>query len=210
MLVFFLFINSHINTASFTLRHTLVYSSDWPQQTSQQRIGMQVREIAQTDREAYGQLRVTLDEESMMWGAEPGEREHLGACTTTVGAGSQFDGALGHVKSTIFVAEKKGVLVGFLSLETSSWKSLSYTTTLMVGALLAYQGKGIASQLFERSELWASNNGIHRIELLVLADNASAIRLYKKLGYKQEGIRQQSSLINGKFVDEVYMAKLLQ
>jgi RimJ/RimL family protein N-acetyltransferase len=171
---------------------------------------MQVREIAQTDRESYMQLRATLDEESMMWGAEPGEREHLGASTTTVGAGSQFDGALGHVKSTIFVAEKKGILVGFLSLETSSWKSLSYTTTLMVGALLAYQGKGIASQLFERSELWASNNGIHRIELLVVADNASAISLYKKLGYEQEGIRQQSSLINGKFVDEVYMAKLLQ
>jgi RimJ/RimL family protein N-acetyltransferase len=171
---------------------------------------MNIREIVQADRKAYKQLRATLDEESMMWGAEPGERENLGACATTDGAENQFDSILGNMRSTLFVAETEGVLAGFLSLETSSWASLSYTSTLMVGVLSSHQGKGIASQLFERSQLWASNNGIHRIELLVFADNVSAIRLYKKLGYKQEGIRKQSSRINNKFVDEVYMAKLLQ
>lgn len=166
---------------------------------------MNIREIVHTDRAAYRQLRATLDEESMMWGAKPGEREHLGDY-----AGNQFDSILGNERSTLFVAEEEGALAGFLSLETSCWASLSHTSMLMVGALSAHQGKGIASQLFEISQLWAANNGIHRIELLVFADNVSAIRLYKKLGYQQEGLRKQSSRINSGFVDEVYMAKLLQ
>lgn len=166
---------------------------------------MKIREIVQTDREVYRQLRATLDEESPMWGAAPGEREKLGDY-----AGNQFDNVLGDVRSTIFVAEKEDALAGFLSLEASLWESLSRTTTLMVGVLSSHQGKGVASQLFRRSELWASDNGIHRIELLVLADNVSGIGLYKKLGYIQEGIRKESSYVRGQFVDEIYMAKLLQ
>ena len=166
---------------------------------------MKIREIVQTDREAYRKLRATLDGESLMWGAECGERENLGDY-----AGSQFDNVLKGQRSTIFVAEVEGVLAGFLSLETSPWKSLSGTATLMVGVLSSYQGKGIASQIFEHSELWATRNGIHRVELLVIVDNVSAIRLYKKLGYIQEGVRKESSQLNGIFVDEIYMAKLLQ
>jgi ribosomal protein S18 acetylase RimI-like enzyme len=166
---------------------------------------MNIREIVQTDREVYRQLRASLDEESPMWGAAPGERENLGDY-----AGSQFDQVLESMRSAIFVAEEEDTLAGFLSLETSPWKSLSCTTTLMVGVLSSHQGKGAASQLFERSELWASDNGIHRIELLVLADNVSAIGLYKKLGYIQEGIRKESSHHSSQFVDEIYMAKLLQ
>jgi RimJ/RimL family protein N-acetyltransferase len=43
----------------------------------------------------------------------------------------------------------------------------------------------------------------------VLANNVAAIRLYKKLGYAQEGFRKESSFLGGKFVDEIFMAKLL-
>jgi RimJ/RimL family protein N-acetyltransferase len=165
---------------------------------------MNVREIVHTDRLAYRQLRATLDEESMMWGAKPGERESL-----SDNAGAQFDRVIGNLGSKLFVAEEGGTLAGFLSLETSAWASLAHTSTLMVGVHLAHQGKGVASQLFERAQLWASNNGIHRIELLVFANNISAIRLYEKLGYWQEGSRKQSSYIKGQFIDEIYMAKLL-
>ena len=166
---------------------------------------MKVRKIALSDREAYRQLRATLDIESSMWGASPGERDSLGDY-----AGSQFDQVLCSARSAIFVAEEEGAVIGFLSLETSAWKSLSCTTTLMVGVLSSNRGKGVSSQLFECSQRWASNEGIHRIELLVLVNNVSAIRLYKKLGYAQEGIRKESSYLGGKFVDEIFMAKLLQ
>jgi len=164
---------------------------------------MKVREIVRSDREAYKKLRATLDIESTMWGAEPGERESLGDY-----AGSQFDTVLGSVINTIFVAVQNDILVGFLSLEASEWKSLSCTAELMVGVLSSHQRKGISSQLFECSELWASNRGIHRIELLVLAKNVSAIGLYQKLGYIKEGTRKESSRMGNEFLDEIYMAKL--
>ena len=166
---------------------------------------MKIRKIAQSEREAYRQLRATLDIESPMWGALPGERERLGDY-----AGSQFDQVLCSARSALCVAEEDGALIGFLSMETSAWKSLSCTTTLMVGVLSSHQGKGVSSQLFEYSQLWACNEGIHRIELLVLANNVSAIKLYKKLGYAQEGIRKESSFLGGEFVDEIFMAKLLR
>ncbi len=80
----------------------------------------------------------------------------------------------------------------------------------MIGVLKAFQGRGVASQLFDVSEIWAQEKGIHRIELLVLADNTSAIQLYKKYGYMEEGIRKESSYIGNNIVDEIYMAKLLK
>lgn len=166
---------------------------------------MKIREIVQTDHQAYTQLRSCLDGESFMWGAGPGERESLGDY-----AGHQFDTVLGRGRSTIFVAEQEATMVGFLSLETPLWQSLAGTTTLMVGVLASHQGKGIAAELFERAHLWAADKGIHRIELLVFTDNVLAIGLYKKMGYIEEGVRKQGSYLDGQFVDESYMAKLLK
>ena len=165
---------------------------------------MNIREIMYTDREQYRQLRAILDEESLMWGAGAGERELLDDH-----AGRQFDQILANPLSTIFVVEKEVALAGFLALDTALWQSLSSTTSLMVGVLSAFQGRGIALSLFKRAQLWAADKGIHRIELVVLKDNASAIGLYKKMGYVEEGVRKQSSYIDGQFVDEIYMAKLL-
>ncbi len=63
---------------------------------------MNIREIIETEREAYHQLRSTLDNESEMWGAEPGERERLGDY-----AKKQFDSVLADDRSAIFVADEE-------------------------------------------------------------------------------------------------------
>ena len=165
---------------------------------------MNVREIIHADCDRYRQLRTTLDNESPMWGKVAGEREHLGDHATR-----QLDHLLENPSSTIFVAEKQATFTGFLALDTSLWQSLSRTTTLMVGVLSAYQGKGIALSLFQQAQVWTAEKDIHRIELVVLRDNISAIGLYKKMGFVEEGVRKQSSYLNGQFVDEIYMAKLL-
>jgi len=58
-------------------------------------------------------------------------------------------------------------------------------------------------------ESWALDNNIHRLELTVVAQNESAISLYKKLGFEIEGTKRDSLLIDGIFVNEYYMSKLL-
>ncbi len=42
-----------------------------------------------------------------------------------------------------------------------------------------------------------------------MAHNARAIRVYERHGFQVEGRRRQCLLVDGRYVDELYMAKLL-
>jgi ribosomal protein S18 acetylase RimI-like enzyme len=70
-------------------------------------------------------------------------------------------------------------------------------------------GQGIGQRLLEAAEASAQANGIKRIEAEVRCSNASGIALYKKTGFKIEGIREKAALINGEFQDEYFIAKLI-
>ena len=58
-------------------------------------------------------------------------------------------------------------------------------------------------------EAHVRNAGMHRIELTVMAHNARAKRLYDAMGYFEEGVNRDSLFVDGRFVDEIMMAKLL-
>lgn len=47
------------------------------------------------------------------------------------------------------------------------------------------------------------------LELTVECPNRAAKHLYEKSGFKVEGIKTKSMLVNGNYVDEYYMAKIL-
>ncbi len=49
---------------------------------------------------------------------------------------------------------------------------------------------------------------LHRVYLHVFSTNASAIRMYEKVGFVQEGILRKAAHINGKYVDVVLMGIL--
>ena len=60
------------------------------------------------------------------------------------------------------------------------------------------------------AERWArERGGIHRLELTVMAHNFKAVALYERAGFTIEGSRRHSLLVDGSYVDEHYMAKLL-
>lgn len=48
------------------------------------------------------------------------------------------------------------------------------------------------------------------LELTVMSYNFNAIALYHKVGFKQEGIKPKSLLVNGTYVDEIIMGKLYE
>ena len=50
---------------------------------------------------------------------------------------------------------------------------------------------------------------MHGLELTVMTHNTAGIALYKKQGFAIEGTKRHSLLINGQFIDEFYMSKLL-
>ena len=78
-----------------------------------------------------------------------------------------------------------------------------------MGVLRDYSGKGIGTTFFKNLDKWARQHGVHRLELTVECHNHAARHLYEKSGFKIEGTRVKSMLVEGNFVDEYYMAKIL-
>jgi RimJ/RimL family protein N-acetyltransferase len=112
--------------------------------------------------------------------------------------------------STILVAEQEdGKLLGYLISTGGNAKRTKHCAYLVIGILNQYQGLGIGTQLFKHLEEWAREHNIHRLELSVVTRNEAGLRLYKKIGFEIEGTKRHSLYIDGEFVDEYYMSKLL-
>ena len=67
----------------------------------------------------------------------------------------------------------------------------------------------LIAEFFTSLDNWAKGNGIKRLELTVIRTNLVAKRLYEQKGFVVEGTRKNAMIIDGDFVDEFYMAKLL-
>ena len=148
-------------------------------------------------------LSLQLDTESTFMMLEPGER------TTTIAEQSARLAGILKGGGTVIVAEHDGTLVGYLGVFRGKYRRNQHSAELVVGVLQAYAGQGIGTRLFETLETWAMANGIHRLELTVQAHIAAAVGLYKKVSFTIEGTRHHSMHIDGTFVDEYTMAKLL-
>ena len=53
----------------------------------------------------------------------------------------------------------------------------------------------------------AEQEKILRLELTVQCRNEVALHLYQKMGFQIEGVKKNSMVVNGEFVDEYYMAR---
>ena len=107
------------------------------------------------------------------------------------------------------VAEHDGRLVGALQAFGGNFRRNWHNVYIVIGILQAFTGQGIGTQLFQKLEEWAKQRHIHRLELTVMTHNTAGAALYKKQGFTIEGTKRHSLLINGQYVDEFYMAKLL-
>jgi len=167
---------------------------------------MLIREIEVSDAEGFLRLNLKLDEESEFMLLEPGERK-----TTVESQRRQIERIQASYNKTIFVAEddEQNILVGFLAAIGGSYNRNRHTASIVMGVLEEYAGQGVGSQLFKALYEWAPKHRIHRLELTVLVNNHSASVLYHRMGFEIEGYKQKSLKIDGKFVDEYYMAKLL-
>ncbi|CAM5194844.1 RimJ/RimL family protein N-acetyltransferase OS=Ureibacillus acetophenoni OX=614649 GN=SAMN05877842_12137 PE=4 SV=1 [Ureibacillus acetophenoni] len=111
--------------------------------------------------------------------------------------------------ATILVAEDDGKLIGYMMLIGGTAKKNQHNAYIVIGILESYRGKGVGTALFEYAEKWAIENNISRLELTTITENAAGVALYKKRGFEIEGVKRNSLKINGEFVDEYYMSKLL-
>ena len=102
-----------------------------------------------------------------------------------------------------------GEIVGFLHAARGAFRRNRHTASVVVGVRAAWRRQGAGTALFAALEDWARANGVVRLELTVEGANTAARELYEKRGFVVEGLRQRSMYVNGEYVDEYYMAKLL-
>nr|WP_309098744.1 GNAT family N-acetyltransferase [Fredinandcohnia onubensis] len=165
---------------------------------------MVVREITLSDAENFGYLtqQVEMTSEFMLW--EAGERKAYPDEQRKM-----IERICSEDNSTILVAEEKGQLIGFLMAIGGNARRNKHSVYIVVGILKDFRGKGVGVYLFEELEKWALTHKIHRLELTVVTRNVAGLALYQKMGFEIEGTKRDSLLIDGEFVDEYYMSKLL-
>lgn len=164
---------------------------------------MIIRKIKDSDSENFLKMLLALDKETKNMMLEPGERPN------DVGRVKGMIDQAQSGKALLIVAESNNEIVGFLSAQRGIPRRISHSAYIVIGIRSAYQRQGIGSRMFEALECWASENKLTRLELTVMCHNTRAIHLYDKNGFKIEGTKKNSMIVDGEYVDEYYMAKLI-
>lgn len=163
-----------------------------------------IREATATDARALLALKSALDRETRFMLLEPGER------TMPVSqVAEELRSIAAHCNSVVLVAEVAGELVGYVEATGGATRRNRHTAHVVIGVRQHHAGQGIGRRLLGELERWAGTNHVHRLELTVMTHNERAVGLYRKMGYSVEGTRRSALLVENEFVDELWMAKLL-
>ena len=169
---------------------------------------MLIRDIRAGDAGSFFEMMCRLDEETEYMMYEPGERREKTPDLTRLKA--RIEGAVSGGDLLVVADTEEGEIAGFLWAERGSLNRVKHTAYIVTGIRQAYRRQGIGTAFFERLEGWAMENGVTRLELTVECENAAAVRLYEKSGFKIEGTRLKSMKVNGRLRDEYYMGLIIE
>ena len=166
--------------------------------------GLQIRPITPDDAGKFLNLCQGLDDETQFMLLEPGERQ-----LNSAEQRAMIETILATDGHTILVADYADQLIGYIHAEGGGYERNIHSATLVIGVRQDYVGRGIGTRLILAIEEWARANNIHRLELSVMRHNKAAIGLYQKMGFLVEGTRTDALKVGGAYVDEYYMARIL-
>jgi len=111
--------------------------------------------------------------------------------------------------AVLLVAERAGRVVGSAGLHPATQIRRRHTAMLGISVDPACQRQGVGSALMQAvcdyADNWAQ---VLRIELTVFADNAGAIALYRRFGFRHEGTHVAFAMRQGAYQDVNSMARL--
>lgn len=166
----------------------------------------QIRFMSEDDINSFIELCVEIDGESQFMLFEAQERNLY-----SENIKQQIHKAIHDNKSCIWVVENGNHdFVGYLMAVGNILRKTKHSVYVVIGILQEYSNQGIGTKLFKELFDWSNANHVHRIELTVSSENANAIKLYKKMGFAQEGIRRHSLKIGSEYMDEFHMAKVFE
>lgn len=160
-----------------------------------------IRPAAIEDAEKIHTLLDEVGSENIYIMAEPGER-----AVTQI---KELIRQQGNNRNLILVADSYGEVIGVLGFIGGPFNKTSHVIEVGMAIRKNFRRSGLGSTLLREAISWARKKGFYRLELGVLATNDQAIALYKKFGFQEEGVRKKRYRVEGKYVDEVLMSKML-
>ncbi|WAH38127.1 arsinothricin resistance N-acetyltransferase ArsN1 family A [Alicyclobacillus dauci] len=110
----------------------------------------------------------------------------------------------------VFVAETDGEVVGWASLHPYSHRcAYAGVGELSVYIRRDWRGKGVGQKLLTALEAFAKENDFHKLILGTFPFNQNGQGLYHKMGFYEVGTFKNQGKLDGKWVDVMWMEKLL-
>ena len=166
---------------------------------------MQIRAATVDDAAAVVAFFQQLYAETRFMLFEPGE-----AVPTVDEQAQRIQRGIETTSGTMLLCEADKQLIGVCYGTRGIAKRSRHSLYIVLGVLQAWSGQGVGRLLMQQLEAWARAQQLHRMELMVQVDNQRAIALYEKLGFQREGLTVHSLYIEGRYIDEYSMAKLLE
>lgn len=108
-------------------------------------------------------------------------------------------------KGLIIIAQVDDETVGMAHLVPGKFEKHKH-----VGFLEGFRRVGVGTEMMNHIMEWGKQQkGLEKISLTVFSTNKVAINLYRKFGFKIEGISKKQYKIEGKYIDKITMGKLL-
>ena len=111
----------------------------------------------------------------------------------------------------MLVAEDGGEIVGYVAVGRATRLESNRHVADIRGLAVApdHQGRGLGRALVHAALDAARERGARKVTLRVLGPNTAARALYESCGFVVEGVRRHEFLLDGRYVDDVLMARHL-
>jgi ribosomal protein S18 acetylase RimI-like enzyme len=111
-------------------------------------------------------------------------------------------------ENPVFVAFRDSEPVGIMGLMRQRSSRMAHRASIiMVYVRESLRGADLARELLKALADHARVSGIRQLELAVNAENAAAIRFYRREGFTEIGLIPGGFLHDGKEIDEIMMAR---
>jgi RimJ/RimL family protein N-acetyltransferase len=146
-----------------------------------------------------------VQNDGILW--EPGEYQKTEADIRV-----WIDGMLANECEMLLLAQQDGEILGNIDFHIGGRRRIRHTGEFGMAVAPAHRGRGIGGLLLGRMIQWAKSvSQIERIELRTISTNAQAIGLYRKFGFKEEGLRPRHiKYADGSYADDLLMGLDLQ